>query len=111
MSSSTTLARRRPPPRTPYALASLGLILSLYAVYVEYKVERSRDDHDGEPRQDEEGVVEIEEFKALCDIEAIGASCRSVKAHNVECRRCRYAKRHLLFLLPGCASVRKSVAL
>ena len=44
----------------------LGLILSAYAVYVEWKVH-----HIQEVEQDVE-----EEFTALCDIEAIGASCR-----------------------------------
>ena len=44
-------------------LATAGLILSLYALYVESKL------HD----EDLE-----EEFVALCDIEAIGASCRCV---------------------------------
>jgi len=57
-----------------YALATIGLVLSLYAVYVERKVERlneHRSDNAGE-----EEPAEIEEFTALCDIEAIGASCR-----------------------------------
>lgn len=51
---------------TRIILSSLGLVLSLYAVYVEYKVEHLHDNPD-----DEE-----EEFIALCDIKAIGASCR-----------------------------------
>ena len=42
-------------------LAVAGLALSLYAVYVEVKMEHK---------------PEEEEFTALCDIEAIGASCR-----------------------------------
>ena len=46
---------------TRIVLASLGLVLSLYAVYVEHKMEH---------------LDENEEFTALCDIDAIGASCR-----------------------------------
>jgi hypothetical protein len=42
-------------------LASIGLMLSLYAVYVEYKVHHLAAD---------------EEFVALCDIDALQASCR-----------------------------------
>jgi hypothetical protein len=45
----------------PRVAAFIGLVLSLYALYVEYKVAH---------------VEEDEEFSALCDIEAIGASCR-----------------------------------
>lgn len=46
-----------------WLLAVLGLVLSVYAVYVEHKVNRAHED----PSLD---------FTALCDIEAIGASCR-----------------------------------
>jgi vitamin-K-epoxide reductase (warfarin-sensitive) len=46
------------------ALTGLGLILSLYAVYVEHKMEHLAE-HD-------------EEFTALCDIPSIGASCSTV---------------------------------
>lgn len=46
-------------------LALIGIVLSAYSVYVEHKVEH-KDDHPGE------------EFQALCDIEAIGASCSAV---------------------------------
>ena len=42
-------------------LSWIGLILSAYAVYVEYKVEHLSPD---------------EEFSALCDVPALGASCR-----------------------------------
>lgn len=48
----------------------MGLVLSLYAVYVEYKMEH----------KDPE-----EEFTALCDIERIGASCR-YEQHSSGCR-------------------------
>jgi hypothetical protein len=44
-------------------LSWIGLILSTYAVYVEYKVEHLSAD---------------EEFSALCDVPALGASCRYV---------------------------------
>ena len=50
-------------------LAITGFILSAYSVYVEHKVEMQEDPANNNPD-------EIEEFKALCDIEAIGASCR-----------------------------------
>jgi hypothetical protein len=50
-------------------LAIIGFILSAYSVYVEHKVETMQEDHAN-------NLDEIEEFKALCDIEAIGASCR-----------------------------------
>eukprot|EP00816_Leptocylindrus_hargravesii_P005709 CAMPEP_0196803010 /NCGR_PEP_ID=MMETSP1362-20130617/2478_1 /TAXON_ID=163516 /ORGANISM="Leptocylindrus danicus, Strain CCMP1856" /LENGTH=149 /DNA_ID=CAMNT_0042174431 /DNA_START=33 /DNA_END=479 /DNA_ORIENTATION=+ len=46
-------------------LATIGLILSLYALYVESKI------HDEDLEED---------FVALCDIEAIGASCSTVFA-------------------------------
>ena len=51
-------------------LAIIGFILSAYSVYVEHKVEMMQED----PANN--NPDEIEEFKALCDIEAIGASCR-----------------------------------
>ncbi|KAL7536702.1 hypothetical protein ACHAXR_011273 [Thalassiosira sp. AJA248-18] len=47
-------------------LAIIGLILSAYSVYVEHKVEHKDDTPDGD------------DFQALCDIEAIGASCSAV---------------------------------
>eukprot|EP00545_Synedropsis_sp_CCMP1620_P014690 CAMPEP_0119005640 /NCGR_PEP_ID=MMETSP1176-20130426/1845_1 /TAXON_ID=265551 /ORGANISM="Synedropsis recta cf, Strain CCMP1620" /LENGTH=131 /DNA_ID=CAMNT_0006957475 /DNA_START=11 /DNA_END=403 /DNA_ORIENTATION=- len=49
---------------SPSYLAIAGIVLSFYALYVEHKVE-----HKDELE---------EEFKALCDIEAIGASCSAV---------------------------------
>ena len=48
----------------PYAV--VGIILSLYAVYVEHKVAHKSPD---------------EEFTALCDIETLNASCRWVISH------------------------------
>ncbi|KAL3766379.1 hypothetical protein ACHAW5_000918 [Stephanodiscus triporus] len=47
-------------------LGVIGFILSAYSVYVEHKVEHKDDSPDGD------------EFKALCDIESIGASCSAV---------------------------------
>eukprot|EP00584_Thalassiosira_punctigera_P015186 CAMPEP_0172565446 /NCGR_PEP_ID=MMETSP1067-20121228/108111_1 /TAXON_ID=265564 ORGANISM="Thalassiosira punctigera, Strain Tpunct2005C2" /NCGR_SAMPLE_ID=MMETSP1067 /ASSEMBLY_ACC=CAM_ASM_000444 /LENGTH=154 /DNA_ID=CAMNT_0013356313 /DNA_START=74 /DNA_END=535 /DNA_ORIENTATION=- len=48
-------------------LSVIGVVLSVYSVYVEHKVEHKGDDNpDGE------------EFRALCDIELIGASCSAV---------------------------------
>jgi vitamin-K-epoxide reductase (warfarin-sensitive) len=44
-------------------LSTAGLVLSLYAVFVEYKMESK---------------PEEEVFTALCDIDAIGASCSTV---------------------------------
>jgi len=49
-------------------LAFFGLVLSAYAFYVEYKHEHESDDPNEEP------------FVALCDIEAISASCSQVFA-------------------------------
>lgn len=48
-------------------LSVVGFILSVYAVYVEWKV------HTIQASEDLEGG-----FSALCDIDAIGASCRCV---------------------------------
>lgn len=48
-------------------LSTVGFILSAYSVYVEHKI------HQHETLDDDEGG-----FKALCDIDAIGASCRYV---------------------------------
>lgn len=42
-------------------LAVAGVVLSLYALYVEHKTAHPADDI---------------EFTALCDIESLGASCR-----------------------------------
>jgi len=47
-------------------LATIGLLLSAYSIYVEKEVEHANNDPDGEG------------FQALCDIEAIGASCSTV---------------------------------
>lgn len=44
-------------------ICTAGLILSLYALYVEYKVEHKSEDDE-------------EEFVSLCDIKSFGASCR-----------------------------------
>lgn len=54
-------------------LAVLGLVLSLYAVYVEHKLTH-RSSHSSSSSSSL--VVDEEPFQALCDIEAIGASCR-----------------------------------
>jgi len=47
----------------------------VYAVYVEINVHRIEET--AKEHQEEDGFV-LEEFSALCDIEAIGASCRYV---------------------------------
>eukprot|EP00804_Cyclotella_cryptica_P027071 CCRYP_013622-RB/>CCRYP_013622-RB protein AED:0.10 eAED:0.10 QI:294/1/1/1/0.5/0.66/3/1600/175 len=49
-------------------LSCIGFTLSAYSVYVEYKIEHRHDDN----------AIDGEEFKALCDIESIGASCSTV---------------------------------
>ncbi|KAL7495978.1 hypothetical protein ACHAWT_008306 [Skeletonema menzelii] len=49
-------------------LSFLGFILSAYSVYVEHKVGQNLHD-DNNPD---------DEFRALCDIDAIGASCSAV---------------------------------
>jgi hypothetical protein len=52
------------------ALAIFGLMLSLYALYVEHKAKHASEDPSLE-------------FTALCDIQAIGASCRYGKASHL----------------------------
>jgi len=47
-------------------LAIIGLLLSAYSIYVKKELEHATNDPDGE------------DFQALCDIEAIGASCSTV---------------------------------
>jgi len=49
-------------------LASIGVVLSTYALYVEHRMSHPSMDADDE----------AEEFVALCDIDAIGASCSHV---------------------------------
>lgn len=51
-------------------LSTVGIILSCYALYVEYKTSH--------PTRNEDGIEE--EFQALCDIDSIGASCSQVFA-------------------------------
>ena len=48
--------------RRPWPVAVIGVVLSCYALYVDYKIETK------EPGEDE--------FQSLCDIEQLGASCR-----------------------------------
>mmetsp|Transcript_15057 Transcript_15057/g.22697 ORF Transcript_15057/g.22697 Transcript_15057/m.22697 type:complete len:193 (+) Transcript_15057:379-957(+) len=64
---------RTPPPHimaiNNSILSILGFILSAYSVYVEHKVEQNLHDDNINPD---------EEFRALCDIDAIGASCSAV---------------------------------
>jgi hypothetical protein len=57
-----------PPPQfgtmsTSSVVSMIGILLSAYALYVEYKVHH---------------LAEGEHFTAMCDIEAISASCRFV---------------------------------
>jgi hypothetical protein len=71
-------------------LCFIGLVLSIYAVYVEHKIESIEHkkamarETQQQQQQDElpsfmlENENVEEEFVALCDIEAIGASCRYV---------------------------------
>ncbi len=57
-------------------LSLIGIILSGYALYVEHKTGES---HGGAVDDGVEDIfAPVEEFKALCDIEAIGASCSQV---------------------------------
>mmetsp|Transcript_22215 Transcript_22215/g.40029 ORF Transcript_22215/g.40029 Transcript_22215/m.40029 type:complete len:177 (-) Transcript_22215:94-624(-) len=53
-------------------VASIGWVLALYSLYVEDKVAHRNDPSFDSPEE--------EPFKALCDIEAIGASCSAVFA-------------------------------
>ncbi len=67
----------------PRILALIGLLLSGYALYVEHMTSGSHGEAAGDAGTSE-GVedifapVEDSEFKALCDIEEIGASCSEV---------------------------------
>lgn len=82
-------------------LAAIGLVLSLYAVYVEHKVEHlnhlkdqreEQGDRRGNDQQQELQTIfeeKEETFTALCDIEAIGASCRCVKSSPSSIARAR----------------------
>ena len=54
-------------------VASLGLLLSLYALYVEHKSAAVKDDPE-------------DSFVALCDIKALGASCRCVADESLDSR-------------------------
>ena len=61
--------------RAPTILATIGLILSLYALHVEHTqaaIEVAK----------ESGMadMEMDEYKSLCDIEALGASCSATFA-------------------------------
>ena len=61
--------------RAPTILATIGLILSLYALHVEHTqaaIEAAK----------ESGMadMEMDEYKSLCDIEALGASCSATFA-------------------------------
>lgn len=68
-------------PRAPTILAAIGLVLSLYALHVEHtqaalEAAREAASADGITMA-EEG---FEEYKSLCDIEALGASCSATFA-------------------------------
>jgi hypothetical protein len=54
-------------------VASIGWVLALYSLYVEHKVAHSNNDASSSGL---DFPADEPEFKALCDIEAIGASCR-----------------------------------
>lgn len=63
-----------PPSLFPLSLCFLGFIISAYALYVEFKTS-----HSVQSSTDADGPYFHEsEFKALCDIESIGASCSAV---------------------------------
>ena len=61
--------------RAPTILAAIGLALSLYALHVEHT-------HAALEAAREAGTMaeEFEEYKSLCDIEALGASCSATFA-------------------------------
>mmetsp|Transcript_5401 Transcript_5401/g.11764 ORF Transcript_5401/g.11764 Transcript_5401/m.11764 type:complete len:168 (-) Transcript_5401:249-752(-) len=56
----------------PIILATIGLILSCYAVYVEHR--------QAEIEAAEAAGETLEEFQSLCDIQSIGASCSATFA-------------------------------
>ena len=70
----------RSPARAALALATVGLIVSSYAVYVEHQHSLNEDERRlaevEAAKSAAGGVLEFGAYKALCDIESIGASCR-----------------------------------
>jgi hypothetical protein len=71
--------------RAPTILATIGLVLSLYALHVEHTqaaLEAARDAYESSGRGDGTGEEEIifEEYRSLCDIESLGASCSATFA-------------------------------
>jgi uncharacterized membrane protein len=58
-------------------LCVLGFIISMYAVYVEHMTSRQSSEDSTSSGTDEK-LFPTSEFKALCDIESIGASCSAV---------------------------------
>lgn len=60
--------------RTVQRACAVGWILSAYAVYVEYKI------HKTDETDENNAYTDMEPFKALCDLESIGASCSKVFA-------------------------------
>ena len=66
--------------RAPTVLATVGLVLSLYALHVEHTqaaIEAAKaSGGDG----DDNAMEMMDEYKSLCDIEALGASCSATFA-------------------------------
>ena len=60
--------------RAPTILAAIGLVLSLYALHVEHTQATLEAAKEAAPAE------EFEEYKSLCDIEALGASCSATFA-------------------------------
>ena len=54
--------------RAPTILATIGLILSLYALHVEHTQATI------EAAKESGMMADMDEYKSLCDIEALGAS-------------------------------------
>lgn len=64
-----------PPSLYTRILCVIGFVISMYALYVEHMTSHSSEDFSSGT---DEMPFPTNEFKALCDIESIGASCSAV---------------------------------
>ena len=84
MTSTSTHNTLSTPSTYTRILCSIGILLSCYALYVEHKTHGKSFDKDSNVSSSSDNNIFEEDFKALCDIEAIGASCRWVGSSQVE---------------------------
>ena len=66
--------------RAPAILAAIGLALSLYALHVEHTQAALEAAKEAASADGSMMAEEFEEYKSLCDIEALGASCSATFA-------------------------------